>query len=70
MGVAEVARLLARTLASPATRQIIMDRALARFGAKLLDRPKVIGDLTLGGIAVLPSGGMLIGSPQVHDFVV
>jgi hypothetical protein len=28
MGVAEVARLLARTLASPATRQIIMDRAL------------------------------------------
>jgi hypothetical protein len=30
MGVAEVARLLARTLASPATRQIIMDRALVR----------------------------------------
>jgi hypothetical protein len=28
MGVAGVARLLARTLASPATRQIIMDRAL------------------------------------------
>jgi hypothetical protein len=30
MGVAEVARLLARTLASPATRQVIMDRALVR----------------------------------------
>jgi hypothetical protein len=33
MGVAEVARLLARTLASPATHQIIMDRALGRWYA-------------------------------------
>ena len=62
MRVADVARLLARTLASPATHQMIMDRALMRRRVRMEEMLEEQVQLLVGFFRGAVSGAVCHGN--------